>query len=70
MWLCEKLLTQRLLDRGLQHGFGGRYIFLGHHESHAASAFSPSPFESAAIMTLDGVDEWATASLGVCNGHN
>src|SRR5262245_63608255 len=44
-------------------------IFFGdHHESHAASAFYPSPFEEAAILTLDGVGEWATSSMGVGRG--
>src|SRR5690606_4307327 len=40
------------------------YVFLEHHESHAASAFFPSPFEESAILTLDGVGEWATGSIG------
>ena len=43
-------------------------IFLDHHESHAASAFFPSPFEDAAILTLDGVGEWTTASVSVGRG--
>ena len=46
-----------------------RYVFTEHHESHAASAFFPSPFEEAAILTLDGVGEWATASFGVGRGQ-
>src|SRR5439155_10455809 len=47
----------------------GNYAFADHHESHAASAFYPSPFEEAAILTLDGVGEWSTASFGVGRGH-
>src|SRR6185295_3692361 len=45
------------------------YVFTEHHESHAASAFFPSPFQDAAIMTLDGVGEWATSTLGVGRGN-
>jgi carbamoyltransferase len=52
------------MGMGLGGGYRGRYVFPEHHESHAASAFFPSPFEEAAILTLDGVGEWATASLG------
>ncbi len=69
IWLREKLYTPRQLDAGLEGRYAGRYIFLEHHESHAASAFFPSPFEEAAILTLDGVGEWATASCGVGRGH-
>ncbi len=50
-------------------GYRGRYIFTEHHESHASSAFFPSPFDEAAILTLDGVGEWATASYGVGRGN-
>ena len=46
-----------------------RFVFTEHHESHAASAFFPSPFEEAAILTLDGVGEWATASFGIGRGN-
>src|SRR5256886_6844997 len=49
--------------------YNGGYIFTEHHESHAASAFFPSPFEEAAILTLDGVGEWATASYGTGRGN-
>ncbi|MFQ5428879.1 MAG: carbamoyltransferase, partial [Phycisphaerae bacterium] len=52
-----------------RHQYAGRYVFTEHHESHAASAFFPSPFEEAAILTLDGVGEWATASYGVGRGN-
>jgi carbamoyltransferase len=64
LWLKQKLHTPRELDRGLDHRYRGRYVFLRHHESHAASAFFPSPFERAAILTLDGVGEWTTGSIG------
>lgn len=64
LWLREKLHHPRELDRGLEGRYEGRFIFTEHHESHAASAFFPSPFEEAAVLTLDGVGEWATASLG------
>ena len=68
-WLGEKLNTPRLLDKGLEGRFKGRYVFTEHHESHGASAFFPSPFEDAAILTMDGVGEWATASLGHGTGN-
>jgi len=64
LWLKQKLHLPRELDRGLGGAYRGRYVFLEHHESHAASAFLPSPFEEAAIITLDGVGEWTTASIG------
>jgi carbamoyltransferase len=64
LWLKEKLWMPRLMDRGLRKQYRGRYLFPSHHESHAASAFFPSPFEEAAILTMDGVGEWATASFG------
>ncbi len=47
----------------------GRYVFTDHHESHAASAFFPSPFDEAAILTIDGVGEWSTACFGVGRGN-
>ena len=47
----------------------GRYVFTDHHESHAASAFFPSPFDEAAILTLDGVGEWSTTCFGVGRGN-
>ena len=68
-WLKHKIHTPRALDRGLDGKYTGRYLFLEHHESHAASAFFPSPFEDAAILTLDGVGEWATGSIGVGRGN-
>ena len=69
LWLKEKLWLPRQMDKGLGKKFRGRYIFTEHHESHAASAFFPSPFEEAAILTMDGVGEWATASFGIGRGH-
>jgi carbamoyltransferase len=69
LWLRQKLHTPRELDKGLGGAYKGRYLFLEHHESHAASAFYPSPFEEAVILTLDGVGEWATGSISVGEGH-
>ena len=64
LWLRQKLHLPREISRQLKGGYKKRYVFTEHHESHAASAFFPSPFEEAAILTLDGVGEWATASCG------
>ncbi len=69
LWLKQKLHTPRELRAGLGGEYEGRFVFLEHHESHAASAFFPSPFEEAAILTLDGVGEWATGSIGVGRGN-
>jgi carbamoyltransferase len=69
LWLREKLYTTRQLHRGLHRAYGKRFVFTEHHESHAASAFFPSPFEDAAILTLDGVGEWATGSIGAGRGN-
>ncbi len=69
LWLREKLRTPKMIQRGLGSKFNKRIIFTEHHESHAASAFFPSPFERAAILTMDGVGEWATASFGVGEGN-
>lgn len=68
-WLKQKLHLPREMDRALDGAYRGRYVFCEHHESHAASAFFPSPFDEAAILTLDGVGEWATASYGVGRGN-
>lgn len=65
-WLREKLWVEPMLREAVADaGFGepGRMVFLEHHESHAASAFFPSPFQSAAVLTLDGVGEWASATV-------
>jgi carbamoyltransferase len=69
LWLREKLHLTREMDRGLGGRYRGRYVFLEHHESHAASAFFPSPFSDAAILTVDGVGEWATATYGTGRGN-
>jgi len=69
LWLKQKLYTPRELDAGLEGKYKGRYVFLEHHESHAASAFFPSPFDEAAILTLDGVGEWATGSIAIGRGN-
>jgi carbamoyltransferase len=69
VWLSQKLHLPREIRKGLRGKYRRRCIFTEHHESHAASAFFPSPFDEAAIMTLDGVGEWATASLGYGRGN-
>lgn len=69
VWLKEKLYLPSALNRGLRGAYRKRYIFTEHHESHAASAFFPSPFEQSAILTVDGVGEWATASYGYGEGN-
>ena len=61
IWLKDKLWTRSNIRKNL--GYGGTVLFSEHHESHAASAFFPSPFQEAAILTMDGVGEWATSSL-------
>ena len=63
LWIKEKLWIKEHISKEL--GFNGKIIFTEHHESHAASAFFPSPFQEAAFLTIDGVGEWATASYGV-----
>ena len=67
LWIKEKLYTDRDLRKSLGD-YQGEILYAEHHESHAASAFFPSPFEEAAILTMDGVGEWATASIGVGRG--
>ncbi len=67
LWIKEKLFMDRSLREEL--GYDGDILYSEHHESHAASAFYPSPFEEAAILTMDGVGEWATASIGVGEGN-
>ena len=72
IWLREKLwIGQRIEAELADLGYDrpGDLWFAEHHESHAASAFFPSPFESAAVLTFDGVGEWATTSIGVGRGH-
>jgi len=69
VWLREKLMMRRMLRSGLPAKTSAPLLFLDHHESHAASAFFPSPFEQAAILTLDGVGEWTTSAWGVGRGN-
>jgi carbamoyltransferase len=64
VWLKDKLFLPKRMREQLP-GYTKRFVFPSHHESHAASAFFPSPFHEAAILTMDGVGEWATASIGV-----
>ena len=66
-WLKEKLFTRTTIRKRL--GYQGEILFTTHHQSHAAAAFFPSPFEEAAIITLDGVGEWATSTYGVGRGN-
>ena len=68
LWLKEKLFIDRKILEGV--GYRGKILYAEHHESHAASAFYPSPFEEAAILTVDGVGEWATATYGVGRGSD
>ena len=69
IWLKQKLDVPREIRRGLRDTLRRRYVFVEHHESHAASAFFPSPFEEAAILTVDGVGEWSTAAFGSGRGN-
>ena len=69
LWLKQKLHLPREMSQGLHGRYSGRYVFTDHHESHAASAFFPSPFDEAAILTLDGVGEWSTTCLGIGRGN-
>ena len=75
LWLKEKLFQRSLLVRELKAveptvAWDTRLLFSEHHLSHAASAFYPSPFERAAILTMDGVGEWTTTSLALGRGHD
>lgn len=63
LWVKDKLFTDRQIRESLG-GYEGEVLYAEHHESHAASAYLPSPFSDAAILTIDGVGEWATASVG------
>ena len=67
-WLKEKIFLKDVLSKEL--GWEGDIIFPEHHESHAASAFFPSPFQEAAILTMDGVGEWTTTSFGTGEGNS
>lgn len=68
VWIKEKLFLDQEIRNGLG-GYEGEMLYAEHHESHAASAFFPSPFDEAAIVTMDGVGEWATAAWGVGSGN-
>ena len=73
LWIKEKLFQKDLLARelkklGATRGMEERLLFAEHHQSHAASAFFPSPFEEAVVLTMDGVGEWATTSVSVGRG--
>jgi carbamoyltransferase len=68
LWIKDKLYLDKQLRDEL--GYSGDIFYAEHHESHAASAFFPSPFERAAILTMDGVGEWATASIGIGEGND
>jgi carbamoyltransferase len=67
LWASSRLRVERTIREGLGD-YAGSVLFCEHHESHAASAFYPSPFGEAAILTIDGVGEWATASIGHGDG--
>ena len=69
LWIKKKLFIPKLIEDSLGEEFEGKLLFPEHHESHAASAFYPSPYEEAAFLTIDGVGEWATTSFGVGKGH-
>jgi carbamoyltransferase len=70
VWMKQKMMLKRVIRDELRkiQPFHGKILFCEHHLSHAASAFYPSPFEEAAILTIDGVGEWATTSIGVGRG--
>jgi carbamoyltransferase len=75
LWLREKIFQRKLLhdhlkSLGSDFDWQKRLLFTEHHQSHAASAFYPSPFEEAAILTMDGVGEWATTSAAVGRGQD
>lgn len=70
LWLHEKLFIPREIDKGLGNDYEGPICFVRHHEAHAASAFFPSPFQEAAILTMDGVGEWTTSSWGFGEGNH
>lgn len=75
IWLKEKLFQKSMLRDAIRELPGGahwdgRVLFTEHHQSHAASAFFPSPFDEAAILTMDGVGEWSTTTLGIGKGNS
>ena len=74
VWLAEKLFQKSLLRRKFTNAWPGsgepKLLFSEHHLSHAASAYYPSPFDDAVVLTLDGVGEWATTSVALAQGHD
>ena len=73
VWLREKLFQKNLLRRKFRafeadFDWKNKLLFAEHHQSHAASAFYPSPFENAVVLTMDGVGEWATTSAALGSG--
>lgn len=70
LWLKKKLFIEKEICKGPLESYKGSFVYPEHHESHAASAFYPSPFESAAIITIDGVGEWATTTISKGNGND
>jgi carbamoyltransferase len=73
LWIKEKLFQKPKLEKALKafsrSGIDGKLLFAEHHQSHAASAFFPSPFEEAVILTMDGVGEWTTTSVAIGRGN-
>jgi carbamoyltransferase len=69
LWLKDKLHMHRTLRERFNTSHRARFVFTDHHESHAASAFYPSPFDRAAFLTIDGVGEWSTATFGTGEGN-
>jgi carbamoyltransferase len=69
VWLKKKLFTRRVIKETLGPKLRAPVLFLDHHESHAASAFFPSPYDDAAVLTIDGVGEWSTAAYGSGKGN-
>jgi len=67
LWIKEKLWIKDLIAKELN--FDGKILFPEHHESHAASAVFPSPFQETAFLTVDGVGEWTTSSFGTCKDN-
>ena len=67
LWISDRLWMSDRIGKDL--GWDGKVLFGDHHESHAASAFFPSPYEEAAVLTMDGVGEWATSSIGHGRGN-
>src|SRR5213079_2176714 len=67
LWIRERIWIKELIKSQL--GYAGTVLFPEHHDSHAASAFFPSPYQEAAILTVDGVGEWTTTSFGLGTGN-